>query len=87
MLAAFAQRFLQCPPVTAHLPCTGPGGVERAGIGLRKAGFSPRGAFLSVFPLHTWIRLAGCQMSPPARERGTQSQWEVGGPLAQSCMN
>lgn len=48
---------------------------------LRKAGFSPRGAFLSVFPLHTWIRLAGCQMSPPARERGTQSQWGVGGRL------
>lgn len=30
-------------------------------------------------PLHTWIRLAGCQTSPPARERGAQSQWEVGG--------
>ncbi|XP_053781375.1 dystrobrevin beta isoform X4 [Desmodus rotundus] len=57
----------------------GTGDVERTGISLRKARPSPRGAFLSISSRHTWTGLAGCQMSPPARGRGTQCQWEVGG--------
>ncbi|XP_023384295.1 dystrobrevin beta isoform X2 [Pteropus vampyrus] len=74
----------------------GTGDVEQAGIDLRKAKSSPRGAFLSIFPLHTWIRLASCQTSLPARKREPRAsgKWEgppdaplVEGPLAQSCMN
>ncbi|XP_024901485.1 dystrobrevin beta isoform X9 [Pteropus alecto] len=74
----------------------GTGDVEQAGIDLRKAESSPRGAFLSIFPLHTWIRLASCQTSLPARKREPRAsgKWEgppdaplVEGPLAQSCMN
>lgn len=81
--------------VTVPLSCTGTGAVEQAGIDPRKTRSSPRGAFLS-FPLHTWIRLASCQTSPPARKRAPRAsgKWEgppdaplVGGPLAQPCMN
>ncbi|KAK2491935.1 hypothetical protein MC885_008470 [Smutsia gigantea] len=77
----------------------GTGDVRQAGIDTRKARSSPRGTFLSIFLLHTWTRPAGCQMSPPARERGDASPRRVGSgrdrpvlllvglPLAQSCMN
>ncbi|KAI5948411.1 Dystrobrevin beta [Manis javanica] len=77
----------------------GTGDMRQAGIDTRKARSSPRGTFLSIFLLHTWTRPAGCQMSPPARERGDASPQRVGSgrdrpvlllvglPLAQSCMN
>nr|XP_031322553.1 dystrobrevin beta isoform X1 [Camelus dromedarius]XP_031322555.1 dystrobrevin beta isoform X1 [Camelus dromedarius] len=61
-----------------------------------KARSSHRGTFLSIFPLHTWARLAGCQTSPPAGEREVQAagKWEGAlvppracPHLAQSCMN
>lgn len=59
-----------------RLSCTGD--MQQAGVDMRKARPSPRGAFLSIFPLHTWTRLAGCQTSLPGRERGAPAggKWE-----------
>ena len=80
MLDAFALR-----PCTSarESPCICPAQAqgtwsELAPTDSKKARCSPRGAFLSIFLLHTWTRLAGCQTLPPARERGAQAggKWE-----------
>lgn len=39
---------------------------------------SPRGTFLSVFLLHTWTRLAGCQTHSTSREK-SQAYGKWGG--------
>ncbi|XP_025782948.1 dystrobrevin beta [Puma concolor] len=56
----------------------GTGDMQQAGVDMRKARSSPRGAFLSIFRLHTWTRLAGCQTSLPGSKRGAQAggKWE-----------
>ena len=80
MLDAFALR-----PCTSarESPCICPAQAqgtwsELAPTDSKKARCSPRGTFLSIFLLHTWTRLAGCQTLPPARERGAQAggKWE-----------
>ncbi|XP_058538728.1 dystrobrevin beta isoform X21 [Neofelis nebulosa] len=57
---------------------SGTGDMQQAGVDVRKARSSPRGAFLSTFRLHTWTRLAGCQTSLPGRKRGARAggKWE-----------
>ena len=64
-----------------HLSCTGTGDVERAGTDRLEEGevFSQRRIPVHLL-LHTWTRLAGCQMLPPARERGAQASGKWEGP-------
>lgn len=45
-----------------------------------KARSSPRGTFLSVFRLHTWMGLAGCQTSLHRQGERSQTGGKWGGP-------